>query len=118
MRTHIQLKMFFVRLLIGLAALIIITGPVQVMRASHSQSPAQKGLSNSRATTTGSLSFLPVVTYDTGGFPASAVAVADLNGDGKPDLVAANSYACSPHLLHRHSGSAARQGRRNFSVAG
>jgi hypothetical protein len=44
------------------------------------------------------LSFLPVVTYGSGGFPASAIAVADVNGDGKPDLMAANSYACSPPL--------------------
>jgi hypothetical protein len=39
------------------------------------------------------LLFLPAVSYDTGGQGAISVAVADINGDGKPDLVVPN--ACS-----------------------
>jgi len=35
--------------------------------------------------------FQPAVIYDSGGTVAYSVAVADLNGDGKPDLVVANS---------------------------
>jgi FG-GAP-like repeat/FG-GAP repeat len=34
--------------------------------------------------------FLPPVTYDSGGIFPESVAVADLNGDGKPDLVVGN----------------------------
>ena len=46
-----------------------------------------------------SLSFLPAVTYDSGGaFPAS-VAVADLNVDGKPDLVVVNDFSSSVGVL-------------------
>ena len=33
--------------------------------------------------------FLPAVTYDSGG-GADSVAIADVNGDGKPDLLVAN----------------------------
>jgi hypothetical protein len=34
--------------------------------------------------------FQAVVTYDSGGYPAQSVAVADVNGDSKPDLLVAN----------------------------
>ena len=37
-----------------------------------------------------SLSFLQAVAYDTGGYDPSSVVVADVNGDGVPDIIVAN----------------------------
>jgi hypothetical protein len=45
------------------------------------------------------LNFAPVVVYDSGGSPYSSV-VADVNGDGKLDLIVANYYSesqCGPN---------------------
>ncbi|MGA7218070.1 MAG: VCBS repeat-containing protein [Candidatus Sulfotelmatobacter sp.] len=42
---------------------------------------------------TGSPLFLPVETYATGGTGIPAIAIGDLNGDGKPDLIVTNSCA-------------------------
>jgi len=39
--------------------------------------------------------FKPAFTYSSGGAVGVRVAVADINADGKPDLVVANYYACS-----------------------
>jgi hypothetical protein len=39
--------------------------------------------------------FVPAVAYDSGGWTASAVAVGDVNGDGKLDLVVGNECASS-----------------------
>ena len=41
----------------------------------------------------GALSFLPAVTYGTGGITPQSVAIGDLNGDGRPDLVVGNYYS-------------------------
>jgi len=57
-------------------------------------SRSQKRTINSRSTSPGSsVSFLPAMAYASGGTAAYSVAVADVNGDGRPDLVVTNYCA-------------------------
>jgi autotransporter translocation and assembly factor TamB len=68
------------------------------------------GTSVSAAAPTGSApSFAPARNYGTGGGPTS-VAIGDLNGDGKPDLVTANVYGNSASVLLNRGEGRLRQG--------
>jgi hypothetical protein len=49
--------------------------------------------------------FQTVVTYGSGGFEAYSAAVADVNGDGKPDLVVANNCASASNCASYGPGS-------------
>jgi hypothetical protein len=49
--------------------------------------------------------FQPAVSYEPGGYSAESVAVADLNGDGKPDLVVANNDCSVGVLLGNGDGT-------------
>jgi hypothetical protein len=63
-------------------------------------SPSQTKLHSTRVmTSVNTVSFLPVVTYDAGGALPSSVVVADLNGDGKPDVMVANSSSGTVGVL-------------------
>src|ERR1700722_13607513 len=47
----------------------------------------------------GELNFAPAVTYDSGGNNADSVVGADVNGDGKPDLLVANNRSNTVGVL-------------------
>ena len=80
MQTHTQLKMLLAGVLI-----VVVTVPAvtQLMGACQRYR-------NPDSSTANSVSFSPAITYDSGGLSPDSVAVADVNGDGKPDLLVAN----------------------------
>jgi len=61
--------------------------------------------------------FLPAVTYAAGGFSPSSVAVADMNGDGKLDLVVANTSSNTVGIL-RGNGNGTFQAAVTYDVGG
>jgi Bacterial Ig-like domain (group 3)/FG-GAP-like repeat len=48
--------------------------------------------------------FFPAVGYDSGGDAAASVAAADVNGDGKPDVIVANACGSSSNCKYYQSG--------------
>jgi hypothetical protein len=60
--------------------------------------------------------FQPVVTYDTAGYYAYSVAVADINGDSKPDLIVGNGVGGVGVLLGNGDGTFRTQW--NYFLAG
>ena len=61
--------------------------------------------------------FLPVVTYDSGGSTAMSIAIADLNGDGKPDLLLANECGTSADCGRGSVGILMGNGDGTFQTA-
>src|SRR5215469_2726154 len=89
MPTNTQLKIILVVVLIALVTFITMTAPVHVMGRGQSKRPAAIVLPD--ASPSSSLSFVPVVSYGSGGIFARSLATADLNRDSKLDVVVANS---------------------------
>ena len=61
--------------------------------------------------------FQPLVTYNSGGNTAVSVAVADVNGDGKPDLLVANECDTSSTCAHGSVGVLLGNGDGTFQAA-
>jgi Bacterial Ig-like domain (group 3)/FG-GAP-like repeat len=139
MPSHTQKRMFFARMVIALAALTLLaqvtgagkssgpsgleSGPrdagVTLQTYQHSLPSAGKmqvkralASSNPR-----SLSFLPAVSYYSGGYEAFSIAVADVNGDGKPDLLVANYCVASTNCLNGLIGVLLGNGDGTFQPA-
>jgi len=66
---------------------------------------------------TGGVNFAAAVGYDSGGYGAGSVAVADVNGDDKPDLVVANRCADSANCNDATVGVLLGNGDGTFQTA-
>jgi hypothetical protein len=101
-QAHSGVALFIATLtiLVGLVAFAPLTGAGQPSGQSpHPGSRLQTKGSVGGSSQPSSPLFLPAVTYASGGFAPSSVAVADMNGDGKPDLVVANAASNTVGIL-------------------
>ena len=62
-------------------------------------------------------SFAPLVTYGAGGFNSDSMAIADVNGDGIPDLIVANSCASASDCANGTVGVLLGNGDGSFRTA-
>jgi len=82
---------------------LVITSTLSLTQASRASfKPTVRQKQNQSM---GGLNFAKVVTYSTGGYFPTSVAIADVNGDGKPDLIAVNQ--CPNDACQNPEGSVA-----------
>jgi Bacterial Ig-like domain (group 3)/FG-GAP-like repeat len=141
MRTHTQRNLLFrtaLALIIALDLLAQATDAAQSPKpkpyavvsvpqdAILPSQPPQHALSPARGTNVkrpasslnpGALSFLPALSYSSGGDAVSAVAVADVNRDGIPDLIAANVCSTSTDCSNGSVGVLLGNGDGTFQPA-
>jgi hypothetical protein len=116
MKAHLQLKELFATSLITtmvLATLSTLSAWAQVKSTKHA-SP-ESGNAKINATTSNPPVFLPAVTYASGGQNATSVAVADVNGDGIPDVLVTNG--CGTNCVHGSVGVLLGDGDGTFQTA-
>ena len=66
----------------------------------------------------GNGTFRAAVSYSSGGYEAQSVAVADVNGDGKLDLVVANAICAPSGCADRQRGRVVGERRRHLPAGG
>src|ERR1700719_2585215 len=97
LRIKIRILSGFVLFLTALTLLLAFAAPAQQAGRGQWPGTASALLTRQEADyrTVNTTQFLPPVAYDSGGYTASFVAVGDVNGDGKLDLVLGNECASS-----------------------
>lgn len=90
-------------LFITIFAILVTRGPAQAMGGDQ---PSAKAAAMPLQQSGNTPLFRPVVTYDVGDFSPQSLAVGDLNGDGKADLVIADCQPSGPPNCGNLGGSA------------
>jgi hypothetical protein len=90
--------------------------PQGVLLGQH-RARAFKETAIRRGSSSSGLNFANAVAYGSGGYRAGSVAVADVNGDGKPDLVVANFCVSSSNCPNGTVGVLLGNGDGTFQTA-
>ncbi len=91
----------------GMPSQALVQLPPSATAHQQGVSPRRQGKKKAHSTAPGalSLSFQPAVTYDTGQQGPTSVTVADFNGDGRLDVVTANSQSTVGVLFGNSDGT-------------